>query len=68
MNPTWGEAFTIDFEGILPRGGRLSPLKIIVLDYDKASAISSADVDTLGIQGHRPMDRCLCRRAAPRLA
>ena len=48
MNPTWGEAFTIDFECILPRGGRLSPLKIIVLDYDKGSAISSADVDTLG--------------------
>ena len=35
-------------EGRLPRGGRLSPLKIIVLDYDKGSAISSADVDTLG--------------------
>jgi len=48
LNPTWGEAFTIDFEGILPRGGTLSPLKIIVLDYDRASAISSADVDTLG--------------------
>ena len=48
LNPTWGESFTIDFEGRLPRGGRLSPLKIIVLDYDKGSAISSADVDTLG--------------------